>query len=205
MPFDHSLVYIVDDDSAIRGGIKRLVESIGLSARSFSNANDFFADYDASVVGCLVLDIRMPEISGMKLQALLIERNIMVPIIFITGHADVPTAVDALKKGAFDFQEKPFNERHLLDRIQEALAKDLRDREVRAMRDEVTKRYQTLSDREKQVLKLVLVGKPNKMIARDMDLGQSTIELHRANVMRKMEAGSLPELVSMVNVIDPMH
>ncbi len=142
----------------------------------------------------------MPEMSGIKLQSKLSENDINIPIIFITGHGDVPTATKALKDGAFDFFEKPFNERTLLDRIGEALDKDLRERDVFAVRQKTIERLQQLSDREKQVLDLVMAGKPNKVIAADLELSQSTIEVHRANVMKKMKVDSLPQLVTLVNM-----
>ena len=200
MSFDQSFVYVVDDDAAVCGGIKRLVESVGLRARVFSNAKGFFDEYDVSAPGCLVLDIRMPEISGIKLQSMLSEHDINLPIIFITGHADVTMAVHVLKKGAFDFLEKPFNEQALLERIQEALAEDLRERDVSARRHELVKSLQQLSDRERQVLDLVMAGKPNKAIAMELGLSRSTVEVHRANVMKKMKVDSVPQLATSVNM-----
>jgi len=200
MSIDQSLVYIVDDDAAVRAGLKRLVESIGLEAKVFAGAQDFLDEYDGSLPGCLVLDIRMPEISGTKLQSMISERRINIPIIFITGHADVPTAVDLLKKGAFDLLEKPFSEQVLLGRIQEALDKDLRDRHAFAKRREAVERLQQLSDRERQVLDMVMAGRPNKAMAKELGLSMSTIEVHRASVMKKMKAGSLPELTTLVNM-----
>ena len=197
--FAKSFVNIVDDDSAVCGGIKRLVESIGLKANVFSDAQGFLDGYDESVPGCLVLDIRMPNISGTKLQSMLIEKKVNTPIIFITGHGDVATATKVFKEGAFDFLEKPFNEQILLERIQEALAQDIRDRNHVALYSEAEKRYQGLSNREKQVLDLVMDGKPNKVIALELDISQSTVELHRSNVMKKMQAESLPELVTLTN------
>ena len=195
-----SCVYIVDDDKAVSGGIKRLAESVGLRAAVFSGGQEFLDAYDKSEPGCLVLDIRMPDMSGIKLQSKLSENDINIPIIFITGHGDVPTATKALKDGAFDFFEKPFSEHALLERIREALAKDLRERALFALRNEALKKLQQLSDREKQVLDLVMDGKPNKVIAMDLELSQSTIEVHRANVMKKMKADSLPQLVTLVNM-----
>ena len=200
MSLDKSCVYIVDDDKAVSGGIKRLVESVGLRAAVFSGGQEFLDAYNRSEPGCLVLDIRMPDMSGIKLQSKLSENDINIPIIFITGHGDVPTATKALKDGAFDFFEKPFSEHALLERIREALAKDLRERDVFVLRNEALKKLQQLSDREKQVLDLVMDGKPNKVIAMDLELSQSTIEVHRANVMKKMKVDSLPQLVTLVNM-----
>ncbi len=200
MSLEQSLVYVVDDDVAVCGGIKRLVESIGLRAEIFSNAQEFLDDYDESVPGCLVLDIRMPEISGIKLQSMLSANNINIPIIFITGHGDVSIAVKAFKEGAFDFLEKPFNEHVLLERIQEALDKDIYNRETFAVRHEAIERFQELSDREREVLDLVMAGKSNKAIAVELELSRSTVEVHRANVMKKMKADSVPELATLVNM-----
>jgi two-component system response regulator FixJ len=200
MLLDKSCVYIVDDDKAVSGGIKRLVESIGLKAAVFSGGQEFLDAYDGSEPGCLLLDIRMPNMNGITLQSKLSENNINIPIIFLTGHGDVPTATEAFKGGAFDFFEKPFNEHALLERIQQALATDLRERDAFALRHEAIERLKQLSDREKQVLDLVMAGKPNKVIAMDLELSQSTIEVHRANVMKKMKADSLAQLVTLVNM-----
>ncbi len=201
MSLGESCVYIVDDDKAVSGGVKRLVESVGSKAAVFSGGQEFFDAYDRSEPGCLVLDVRMPGMSGIALQSKLSENDINIPIIFITGHGDVPTATEALKNGAFDFFEKPFNEHTLLDRIQEALAKELRERDALALRHKTIERLQRLSDREKQVLDLVMAGKPNKAIAVELQISQSTVEVHRASVMRKMKAGSLPELVTLTNMV----
>ena len=200
MLLEKSCVYIVDDDEAVSGGIKRLVESIGLKATVFSSGQEFLDAYDSSQPGSLVLDIRMPDMSGITLQSKISSNNINIPIIFLTGHGDVPTATKAFKGGAFDFFEKPFNEHALLAAIQQALAKDLCDRDAFALRHEVIERLEQLSDREKQVLDLVMAGKPNKVIAMDLELSQSTIEVHRANVMKKMKADSLAQLVTLVNM-----
>lgn len=177
-----------------------MVESVGLQAESFSGGQQFLDAYDGSEPGCLVLDIRMPGMSGMKLQEKLSENHINIPIIFITGHGDVPTATKAIIDGALDFLEKPFNEHALLERIQEALDKDLRERGSVAKRREADERVQRLSTREKQVLDLVMAGKPNKAIATDLGLSQSTIEVHRANTMKKMKVDSLAQLVTLVNI-----
>lgn len=199
MSFDESCVYIVDDDKAVSSAITGLVESVGLRAVAFSGGQEFLDAYDGSEPGCLVLDIRMPDISGINLQSRLAENGIPIPLIFITGHGDVPTATEALKNGALDFFEKPFNDRKLLERIQEALAKDLRDREALAVRHNAIERLQQLSNREKQVLDLIMAGKSNKAMALDLGLSQSTIEMHRANVMKRTKADSLAQLVTLVN------
>lgn len=198
MSLNKSCVYIVDDDEAVSGGIKRLVESVGLKAAVFSGGQEFLDAYGRSEPGCLVLDIRMPNMNGITLQSKLTENDINIPIIFLTGHGDVPTATKAFKGGAFDFFEKPFNENELLDRIQQALAKDLCQRDAFALRRESIERLKQLSNRERQVLDLIMAGKPNKNIAMNLKLSQSTIEVHRANVMRKMKAESLAQLVTLV-------
>ena len=200
MLLEKSCVYIVDDDEAVSGGIKSLVESIGLKTTVFSSGQEFLDAYDSSQPGSLGLDIRMPDMSGITLQSKISSNNINIPIIFLTGHGDVLTATKAFKGGAFDFFEKPFNEHALLERIQQALATDLRERDAFALRHEAIERLKQLSDRERQVLDLVMDGKPNKVIAMDLELSQSTIEVHRANVMKKMKADSLAQLVTLVNM-----
>ncbi len=190
-------VFIVDDDAAIRSAMQALMESVDLPYEIFDSADDFLARETRQRPGCLVLDIRMPGLSGLDLQQELIRRENTLPIIFITGHGDVPMAVKAMQKGAVDFIQKPFRDQELLERIGKALATDKKRREKRERISEVADRLATLTKREREVFDLVVTGKPNKIIAYELDVSQRTVEIHRARVMDKMQASSLAELVKM--------
>jgi FixJ family two-component response regulator len=190
-------VFIVDDDPAIRIAMQALLESVNIQHEIFASADEFLQDEESHRFGCLVLDIRMPGLGGLELQDELISRGSPLPIIFITGHGDVPMAVDAMQKGAVDFIQKPFRDQELLDRIREALTTDRERREERDRHTEIESRLQRLTNREKEVLDLVVTGKPNKVIAYELDVSQRTVEIHRARVMEKMEARSLADLVRM--------
>jgi two-component system response regulator FixJ len=191
-------VFVVDDDAAVRDSLRLLLKSVGLPVEVFESAQDFLdADRDDRP-GCLVLDIRMPGMSGLELQVKLNERHSILPIIFITGHGDVPMAVEAMQAGAVDFIQKPFRDQDLLDRINQALEKDAGSRRMLAERNMIRKRLESLTPREREVLDLVVAGKANKVIAGDLNLSQRTVEIHRARVMEKMEAHSLAHLVRMV-------
>jgi two-component system response regulator FixJ len=190
-------VFIVDDDPAIRIGMQALMESVNIEHEIFGSADEFLQREEDHRAGCLVLDIRMPGLGGLELQDELIARGNTLPIIFITGHGDVPMAVDAMQKGAVDFIQKPFRDQELLDRIREALLTDKDRREELEKHAEAEKRLQKLTNREREVFDLVVTGKPNKVIAYDLDVSQRTVEIHRARVMEKMEARSLADLVRM--------
>ena len=193
----NSIVYIVDDDQAIRHAMGLLLKSVGLQHQVFASADEFLETHTGNNDGCLVLDIRMPGLSGLELQQKLTEMDSSLPIIFISGHGDIPMAVDAMQKGAFDFIQKPFRDQELLDRISEALS-TARKREVeREHKSDVQDRIATLTKREHEVLDLVVTGKPNKIVAHELGVSQRTIEIHRARVMEKMRAKSLAELVRM--------
>jgi FixJ family two-component response regulator len=174
-----------------------LLRSVKLSAEIFASADQFLDQYDVSRPGCLVLDIRMPGLGGLELQERLLSMGSSMPIIFITGHADVPMAVEAMQKGAFDFIQKPFRDQELLDRISEALSVDRRQRSEQEGRAEVEARFLKLTNREREVMELVVTGKPNKIIAYELGTSQRTVEIHRSRVMDKMQARSLAELVRM--------
>ena len=196
---DHSpTVFLVDDDEAVRDSLGLLMKSVGLTSRSFASATEFLAEYDSDRPGCLVLDIRMPGMSGMELQQKLIEMRAILPIIFITGHGDIPMAVEAMQRGAVDFIPKPFRDNELLDRINKALEDDRQNRDTLLEREDVEKRIAKLTPREKQVLDLVVQGKANKVIAGDLEVSQRTVEIHRARVMEKMRSRSVAHLVRMV-------
>jgi len=192
-----STVYIVDDDQAIRHAMSLLLKSVDIDHQVFNSADEFLELFTGNDNGCLVLDIRMPGLGGLELQEKLIESDNALPIIFITGHGDIPMAVEAMQKGAFDFIQKPFRDQELLDRISEALNTARERQSERALKHDVQERVHTLTKREHEVLDLVVTGKPNKIIAHELGVSQRTIEIHRARVMEKMAAKSLAELVRM--------
>jgi two-component system response regulator FixJ len=194
---DSQTVYIVDDDPAIRFAMQALLDSVNIEHEIFASADEFLQNEAQHRTGCLVLDIRMPGLGGLELQDELIARGSILPIIFITGHGDVPMAVEAMQKGAIDFIQKPFRDQELLDRIQKALTTDLERREELERHAEVEHRIEKLTKREREVFDLVVTGKPNKIIAYDLGVSQRTIEIHRARVMDKMQARSLADLVRM--------
>ncbi len=191
-------VCIVDDDDAVRSAMKLLLKTLGVPALTYGSGQEFLADFDPQRKGCLVLDIRMPGMSGLELQQELNARGALMPIIFITGHGDVPMAVEAMQHGAMDFLQKPFRDQDLLDRINKALENDRAGRELLGNRERVQARLAALTPREREVLKLIIAGKANKVIAGDLQLSQRTVEMHRAHVMEKMGANSLAHLVRMV-------
>ncbi len=188
-------VYVVDDDEGMRRALGTLLGTVGYQTAVFARATDFLAQYDPNRPSCLVLDIRMPEMSGLELQQQLNRAGAMIPVIFITGHGDVPMAVQAMKEGAFEFIQKPFREQDLLDRINHALQHDAENRAGVARRAEVQKRLESLTPRERQVMELVVRGDANKVIAIDLGLSERTVEIHRAKVMEKMGARSVAHLV----------
>ena len=190
-------VFIVDDDAAIRFAMQALMDSVNLNHEIFASADEFLEKISGQRPGCLVLDIRMPGLGGLELQEELIKRGDTLPIIFITGHGDVPMAVEAMQKGAVDFIQKPFRDQELLDRIREALATDEERREAQQHHAEVAHRLERLTNREREVFDLVVTGKPNKVIAYELGVSQRTVEIHRARVMEKMQARSLADLVKM--------
>ena len=191
-------VFLVDDDEAVRDSLGLLMKSVDLTSRSFASAGDFLAEYDPDSPGCLILDIRMPGMSGMELQQKLIDMRAKLPIIFITGHGDIPMAVEAMQRGAVDFIPKPFRDDELLDRINKALENDRKNRDSLVEREVIEERIEKLTPREKQVLELVVQGKANKVIAGDLEVSQRTVEIHRARGMEKMQVRSVAQLVRMV-------
>ena len=190
-------VFIVDDDAAIRIAMQALMDSVNLEYEIFGSADEFLEKVSDQRPGCLVLDIRMPGLGGLELQEELLQRENTLPIIFITGHGDVPMAVEAMQKGAVDFIQKPFRDQELLDRIREALETDEERREAQQQHAEVAHRLDRLTNREREVFDLVVTGKPNKVIAYELGVSQRTVEIHRARVMEKMQARSLADLVKM--------
>jgi FixJ family two-component response regulator len=193
---------VVDDDSGVRNAMRILLKSVGIDATLYASAQEFLAAYQPSQPGCLVLDIRMPGMSGLELQQQLNLRGAVIPVIFMTGHGDIPMAVEAMQHGAFDFLQKPFRDQDLLDRIQRAIAKDAELRKSLGEHSRIRAHLDTLTAREREVLDLMTQGKQNKSIAQDLGVSPRTVEIHRARVMEKMNAHSVAELVRMMLDLD---
>ena len=196
-------VFVVDDDESVRGSLRFLLRSAGLESRAFASAPEFLAAYDPAQPGCVVLDVRMPGMSGLELQQELNLRGAVLPVIFITGHGDVPMAVEAMQHGAHDFLQKPFRDEDLIERIRRALAKDAKARAALEQHKSIRARLDSLTPREREVLGLMARGKPNKIMAHELGVSQRTVEIHRARVMEKSGASSLAELVRMVMDVEP--
>ena len=191
-------VFVVDDDEGVRNSLRFLLKSVGLNTRALASAGEFLDEYKHNQPGCLVLDVRMPGMSGIELQQQLNLRGATLPVIFITGHGDIPMAVEAMQQGAFDFLQKPFRDQDLIDRIQRALERDARNRTALAQHARIRERLESLTPREREVLTLMTRGKPNKVMAAELGVSQRTVEIHRARVMEKTGADSLAHLVRMV-------
>ncbi len=192
-----SIIYVVDDDDGMRRALDALLSTVGYRTAVFSRPTDFLASFKPDSPGCLVLDIRMPDMSGLEVQQQLNRMGSMLPVIFITGHGDVPMAVQAMKEGAFEFIQKPFRDQDLLDRINHALKLDAENRSTVARRADIQHRIESLTPRERQVMDLVVDGAANKVIAIDLALSERTVEIHRAKVMEKMGARSVAHLVKL--------
>jgi FixJ family two-component response regulator len=203
---DVPTVFIIDDDAGVRESIRDLVESVELHAESFATAQEFLASKRQDGPSCLVLDVRLPDTSGLDLQQKLSRAGVRIPIIFITGHADIPMTVRAMKSGAVEFLTKPFREQDLLDVIHRALKRDREVRERQRQLAELQDRYSTLSARERDVMSLVVSGLLNKQIAAELGASETTVKTHRGHVMQKMQAKSLPDLVRMADRLKiPTH
>lgn len=192
-----STVFVVDDDEAVRNSLRFLLKSVGLATQTLASAREFLDSYRPQQPGCLVLDVRMPGMSGLELQQQLNLRGAVIPVIFITGHGDVPMAVEAMQQGAFDFLQKPFRDQDLIDRIQRALERDSRNRAALAQHARIHERLESLTAREREVMALMVRGLANKVIAADLGISQRTVEIHRSRVMDKSGAASLAQLVRM--------
>jgi len=192
-------VFVVDDDPSMRAALGDLISSVGLQARLFSSPQEFLQSNPPDILGCLVLDVRLPGMSGLTFQNELARAGIAFPVIFITGHGDIPMSVRAMKAGAVEFLTKPFHEQDLLDAIHTAIERDRDRRRGARIAVELQERYATLTERERQIMGLVVMGRPNKQIAAELNLSEMTVKAHRGQVMRKMKAASLPELVRMAD------
>lgn len=195
MEKENPVVFVVDDDDAICQSLRLLIGDIGLDVRTFNSAKDFLAQYDPSCAGCLVLDVRMSGMSGLELQSRLQELGAEIPTLIITGHGDVPMAVEAMKAGALDFIEKPFRDQVLLDGIQRAIELDARSRRQRRERQAVQSRIRLLTQREREIMERLVAGKTNKSIAFELGISHKTVDFHRANILQKVGVGSVVELV----------
>ena len=190
-----AVVFVIDDDPSMRGALEDLVGSVGLQVRPFASPQDFLQSKLPDAPGCLVLDVRLPGMSGLTFQKELARVGVDLPVIFITGHGDIPMSVRAMKAGAVEFLSKPFHDQELLDAIHAAIERDRERRREAVLVAQLRERYATLTERERQIMRLVVIGRANKQIAAELNLSEMTVKVHRGQVMRKMQAGSLPELV----------
>tara|TARA_Y100000294_G_scaffold139306_1_gene132773 strand:- start:324 stop:950 length:627 start_codon:yes stop_codon:yes gene_type:complete len=201
MTTTEQIVYVVDDDPAIRDSLQWLLTSVDLKVRTFSSGQELLDQVTPDLPGCLLIDVRMPGMSGLELQHELTARGIKLPIVIITGHGDVQMAVRAMKAGALDFIEKPFNDQEILEVVQRAVDRSVSAVESSAVKEELESRIASLTPRERQVLELVVTGLPNRGIALELGRSEKTVEFHRANVMEKMQAKSLADLMKMVMTV----
>lgn len=198
MTVDAPTVFIVDDDADMRDSLAYLMRSVGLTAAVYASAQEFFAAYQRGIPGCLVCDVRMPDMSGLELYERLVAEGSTLPVIFMTAYADVPMAIRALKSGAVEFVEKPFHAQTMLERVQRALAEEQVRREEFARFEEIRQRLEMLTDKEQEALTLIMDGSPNKAIAVKFDITERAVEMRRASIMRKLHAHSLAELIRLV-------
>ena len=193
------VVFVIDDDPSMRAALEDLLSSVRLDVRLFASPQEFLHSNPPDVLGCLVLDVRLPGMSGLTFQKELTQAGIALPVIFITGHGDIPMSVRAMKAGAVEFLTKPFHEQDLLDAIYAAIERDRVRRRGALIAVELRERYAALTERERQIMAFVVIGRPNKQIAVELNLSEMTVKVHRGQVMRKMKAASLPDLVRMAD------
>jgi FixJ family two-component response regulator len=205
MSESESIIFVVDDDPSVRSAIERLIGTVGLQVQLFGSAQEFLASKLPNVPSCLVLDIRLPGISGLGLQRQLVEASVQIPIIFITSHGDVPMTVRAMKAGAVEFLTKPFHDQDLLDAIHLALEKDRGRRQQEAELTALRERFESLSPREREVVAMVVSGMLNKQIAAQIGTAENTVKIHRSRAMEKMHANSLADLVKMIQRLQVSH
>jgi FixJ family two-component response regulator len=196
---ERAVVFVIDDDLSMRLALEDLVRSVGLEVRAFAAPQEFLQSKPPDAPGCLVLDVRLPGMSGLTFQKELVKEGLALPVIFITGHGDIPMSVRAMKAGAAEFLTKPFHDQDLLDAIHAAIERDRKRRRETVRLAELRARVATLTERERQIMSLVVMGRANKQIAAELTLSEMTVKVHRGQVMRKMRAGSLPELVRMAD------
>ena len=194
-----AVVFVIDDDPSMRAALEDLVGSVALEVRLFASPQEFMASQRPDTPGCLVLDVRLPGMSGLTFQKELAKVGVALPVIFITGHGDISMSVRAMKAGAVEFLTKPFHDQDLLDAIHAAIGRDRAQRRAALLLAELRERYNTLTEREREIMTFVAVGRPNKQVAAELSLSEMTVKVHRGQVMRKMRAGSLPELVRMAD------
>jgi len=197
MAIERPVVFVVDDDPSMRSALQDLVASVGLEPRVFATPREFLQASRADVPSCLVLDVRLPGSSGLAFQEELARAGVRIPVIFITGHGDIPMSVRAIKAGAVEFLSKPFREQELLDAIHAGIERDRAQRRAAAAVADLERRFATLTERERQIMPLVTAGQASKRIAAELGVAEATVKVHRAQIMRKMQANSLPELVRM--------
>ena len=198
-----AIVHVVDDEAEVCNAVAMLLRSVGLQSRTYGSAQAFLEGYRPGTPGCIVLDVRLPGMSGLELQERLQQSGISLPVIVMTGHGDIQMAVRAMRAGALDFVEKPFNDQTLLDRVHEGVARSMQSHDADGERAQVQSRYNSLSEREREILKHVVDGRPNKLIADELGLSTRTVESHRAHIIEKMQASSLSHLVRMAVMVLP--
>jgi two-component system response regulator FixJ len=198
-----AIVHVVDDEAEVCNAVAMVLHSVGLHSRTYGSAQAFLEGYRPGTPGCIVLDVRLPGMSGLELQERLQQSGITLPVIVMTGHGDIQMAVRAMRAGALDFVEKPFNDQTLLDRVHEGVARSMQSHDADGERAQVQSRYNSLSEREREILKHVVDGRPNKLIADELGLSTRTVESHRAHIIEKMQASSLSHLVRMAVMVLP--
>ena len=200
---ERAVVHVVDDDASMRGALEGLFDSVGLATKTYPAARDFLAASPADRPGCIVIDIRLPDMNGLDFQERLVERGSRLPVVLMTGHGDISMSVRAMKRGAVDFLPKPFNDQHMLDAVMAAIERDRQRREADGDFSQMQQRLQTLSPRELQVMQLVTAGKMNKQVAGELGISEITVKIHRGAAMRKMGARTLADLVRMSEALKP--